>query len=172
MEFIKKNITLIIAISIPILMIIFVAASIYLPGIFIKPKFNFLYSNCDKYSYYNKYYYYVQNGKLTRTEMQKPKDEIYELFREPKLYIYDVIKNESKEISFEEAQNLNLDSNIKSPDGFEIVYGTQGYGFFPFFFWPERDYNTLYLKGHNVNKKLNIQFNKPCHSFDFIGWIR
>ena len=43
MEIIKKNITLILGISIPILMILFVAGSIYLPGLFIKPHFNFLY---------------------------------------------------------------------------------------------------------------------------------
>jgi hypothetical protein len=152
MEFIKKNINLFIAISIPILMILFVAASIYLPGIFIKPKFNFLYS-CDNY-YYDQYYY-VQNEKIIKNETQKSKKEV-------KLYIYDVIKNINKEISFEEAQNLNLDPNIKSPDGFEIVYGTKGNGLLPFFFWSEKDYTTLYLTGRNVSKKLNLQLNESC----------
>ena len=38
----KKHIPLIIGISIPILMILFVAGSIYLPGLFIKPGYNFL----------------------------------------------------------------------------------------------------------------------------------
>jgi len=178
MEFVKKNITLLVGMSIPILMILFVAGSIYLPGLFIQPKFNFLYvSGAD--SYYSKYQYSVQNGKLVRSEIQRLENQIYQPPREVKLYIYDVAKNESKEISFEEAQNLNLDSSIISPDGFEIVYGSRGEGFFPFFFLSERDYNTLYLKGHNVSKKLNLQLSGSYYNyynyydnFRFIGWIK
>lgn len=47
MTMIKKNITLVIGISIPILMILFVAGSIYFPRLFIKPHFNFLYVSGD-----------------------------------------------------------------------------------------------------------------------------
>jgi hypothetical protein len=177
MEFIKKNITLIVGISIPILMILFVAGIIYLPGLFIQPKFNFLYVSGDSY-YYPKYQYSVQNGKLVRSEIQRPENQIYIPPREVKLYIYDVAKNESKEISFEEAQKLNLDPSPISPDGFEIVYGSHSEGsfFFPFFFWSERDYSTLYLKGHNVSKKLNPQLSGSYYNyydnFRFIGWIK
>jgi hypothetical protein len=173
MEFIKKNTTMIVGISIPILMILFVAGSIYLPELFVQPKFNFLYVIGDDYYYYNQYQYSVQNGKLVGSEIQRPENQIYQPPREVKLYIYDVAKNESKEISFEEAKNLNLDSNTKSPDGFEVVYGSRGEGFFPFFFWSERDDNTRYLKGHNVSKKLNLQLSGPYYTnFRFIGWIK
>jgi hypothetical protein len=173
MEFIKKNITLVVGISIPILMILFVAGSIYLPGLFIQPKFNFLYMSGYDYYYFNQYQYFVQNGKLVRSEIQRSENQIYQPPREVKLYVYDVAKNESKEISFEEAQNLNLDPSPISPDGFEIVYGSRSESFFPFFFWSERDYNTLYLKGHNVSKKLNLQLSGSYYNnFRFIGWIK
>jgi hypothetical protein len=171
MEFIKKNITLVVGISIPILMTLFVAGSIYLPGLFIEPKFNFLYTS--GYEYYNQYQYSVQNGELVRNEIQRPEGQVYPSGGEVKLYIHDVAKNESHEVSFEEAQNLNLNSNIKSPDGFEIVYGSRGDGFFPFFFWSERDYDTRYLKGRNVSKKLNFELSGPFYyNFRFIGWIK
>lgn len=173
MEFLKKNITLVVGVSIPILMILFVAGSIYLPGLFVQPKFNFLYVSGNDYYYYNQYQYSVQNGKLVRSERQRPEGQTYPPEREVKLYIHDVAKNESREISFEEAQNLNLDSNTKSPDKFEVVYGSRGDGFFPFFFWSERDYNTQYLKGHNVSKKLNLQLSGSYYNnFRFIGWIK
>jgi len=42
-----------------------------------------------------------------------------------KLYIYDVAKDTAQEISLAEAQNLNLDSRNVSPDGFEIVNGSE-----------------------------------------------
>jgi len=41
-----------------------------------------------------------------------------------KLYIYDVAKDTAREISLAEAQNLNLDAHTISPDGFEIVNGS------------------------------------------------
>ena len=83
-------------------------------------------------------------------------------------------KNEAKEISFADAQNLDLDSNVKSPDDFEVVYGSRGDGFFPFFWGGGTDYNARYLKGHNVSKKLNLQLNGGSYynNFRFIGWIK
>lgn len=174
---IKKNITLVIGISIPILMILFVAGSIYLPGLFIKPHFNFLYaSGDDSYYYYkNGYQYSVQNDKLIKNEIKQLENQNYNPPRvESKLYLYDVVKNESKEISFADAQNLTLNSSTKSPDDFEVVYGSRGDGFFPFFLGGETDYNARYLKGHNVNKKLNLQLNGGSYynNFRFIGWIK
>lgn len=174
METIKKNITLVIGITIPILMILFVAGSIYLPGLFIKPHFNFLYVSGDDYYYYNQQQYSVQNGKLVKNEIKQLENQNYNPPRnEPKLYIYDVTKNEAKEISFVDGQNLNLDSRAKSPDDFEVVYGSRGDGFFPFFWGGGTDYNTRYLKGHNISKKLNLQLNgSSYYNFRFLGWIK
>ena len=175
MEMIRKNITLVLGISIPILMILLVAGSIYLPGLFIKPHFNFLYVSGDDYYYYNQRQYSVQNGKLVKNEIKQPENQNYNPPQdESKLHLYDVTKNESREISFAEAQNLNLDSNTKSPDDFEIVYGSRGDGFFPFFWVGETDYNTRYLKGHSVSKRLNLQLNGSSYyyNFRFLGWIK
>lgn len=177
MEMIKKNITLVIGISIPILMILFVAGSIYLPGLFVKPHFNFLYvSGDDYYNNYNNWQQYsVQNDRLVKNEIKQPKDANNNPPRgESKLYLYDVTKNESKEIAFADTQGLNLDPNIKSPDDFEVVYGSRGEDFFPFFWSGGIDYNARYLKGHNVSKKLNLQLNgnQYYYSFRFLGWIK
>ncbi len=172
MEIIKKNITLVLGISIPILMILFVAGSIYLPGIFIKPKYDFLYLSGDDYYYGGQNMYSVQNDRLVKNIWEIGKNDA-RYSQEPKLFIHDIAKNESREISFEEAQKLNLDSNIKSPDGFEVVYGSKGDGIFPFFFYSSTDYNTRYLKGHNVSKKLNIQLSGSySYNFRFLGWIK
>lgn len=90
MQFIKKHITLVVGISIPILMILFVAASIYLPGLFIQPKFNFLYA-CDHYYYGDHDQYSVRNGKLVKTERHTPKGQTPPLEQEITLYyVYDV----------------------------------------------------------------------------------
>lgn len=167
---IRRNITLIVGISIPILMILFVAGSIYLPGVFAKPKFNFLYITGD---YYSGSQYSVINGRLVENEIEYPPRKYGPPRAEVKLFVHDVAKNESKIISFEEAQMLNLDSSIKSPDGFEVISGGRGSGIF-FFFGVDRDYDSIYLKGHNMSKKLNVQMSGSYGygNFRFLGWIR
>src|SRR3989338_2533150 len=149
----QKNISLIIGLAIPFLMIVLVAASIYLPGLFApKPTVNFLYVTDD--DYYQGHAYVIENGKLTKREVTYPEHYTPGVTR---LFVHDVSINESKEVSFEDAQKLQLDPTVKSPDGWEVVYGSAGYGFFPLFFSGGRDYNSMYLKGHNASKKLKLQ---------------
>ena len=174
METIKKNISLVLGIAIPVLMIVFVAASIYLPRLFAQqPKVNFLYASGEDY-YSNVQQYSVQSDKVVKNEIPlRQKGDLNPPFAGPKLFVHDVAKNESKEISFEEAQRLNLDSGLKSPDGFEIVYGSRGDDFFPFS--SGMDYNTHYLKGHSISAKLNLQSSGQYYSnnnFRFLGWIK
>jgi hypothetical protein len=96
--------------------------------------------------------------------------------REARLFLYDVLKNTDREISFEEAQKIKLDANAKSPDGYEVVYGSSEYGFFPFFFSGGYDYNSMYLKGHNTSKKLELQSSSDTRYYyrsrRFLGWMR
>lgn len=174
MRFIKGNITFVLGISIPVAMILFISASVYLPGLFIKPKFNFLYS-IDNNSYYDgSHRYSVSNGKIIKNEIDLlQKRNFYAPNDETKLFLHNVAGNESTEISFADALKLNLDSNAKSPDGFEIVSGGGG-GFFPFFYSAGNDYNVKYLKSKSVGKKLNLQSGsrQNYYSFYFIGWIK
>jgi hypothetical protein len=163
---ITRNIPLIVGIAIPLLMIVFVALSIYLPTLFVKPKFDFLYAVGGFYGTQ----YSVKNGQLIETYSEYPK--YYTPQTETKLFFYDIKKNESQEISFEQAKKFQLDSNIESPDGFEVVYGRRGEGIFPFFFFSERDYQTVYIQGHNLSKKLNIRLSGAYYQrFQFLGWV-
>jgi hypothetical protein len=171
---IKKNFTLILGISIPIIMILLIAGSIYLPGLFVHPQYNFLYVSGDD-AYYGRQQYSVQNGRLVKSEFQPATNQIYQPpIIESKLYIYNVVENNAREVTFEGAQNLNLDSSNKSPDDFEVVYGSRSDSFFPLFFYSETDYSSRYLKGHNVSKKLNLQLNRSSYynNFRFLGWIK
>ena len=169
----KKDISLIIGIAIPILMIVLVAASIYLPSLFSPPpRFNFLYVTDD--GYYQGQQYVVERGTLVKQGVIYP--ERYTP-RAARLFVHDVVKNESKEISFEDAQRLHLDPSGKSPDGFEVVYGSREDGIFPLFFFTSTDYNTIYMKGHNASRKLDLP-SKTAEGyyynsrFRFLGWIK
>jgi hypothetical protein len=169
----KKNISLIFGIAIPILMILLVAVSIYLPALLAPaPRFNFLYVAGVDYN--QSHQYVVENGVLNK---YKYKDKDHSDNHPPgvgKLFVHDVSANESKEISFEDARKLKLDANAKSPDGYEVVCGGAE-GLFPFDY---SGYDEMYLKGHHTSKKLNLQYPAAGYSyyrgnrFYFLGWIR
>lgn len=167
--FAKKNLPLIIAFSLPVLMVIFVAASIYLPGIFMHPKYNFLYS-VGEWSSGMSTYTVVQH-KIMTIKQQNPSYP-YETPRTVQLYVHNVTTNESSAISFEDAEKLQLDPTTESPDGYKVEDGNQSSGLFPFF-WYDGNRSALYLTGHSGSKKLNLKTigssyeNRP----HFIGWI-
>ena len=171
---VKENISLIVGLSIPLLMILFIGLSIYLPGLFVQPRYNFLYASGGDYSSIKKYD--VKNEKLIEGDVKYP--EKYEgVKKEPKLFMHDILKNESREISFEEAQKLILDDHTKSPDGFEIVSGGYGGDIFSLFY-SHSNYGKQYIKGHNVSKELNIRMSNSSRdyyyyqNFEFIAWIK
>ena len=168
----KKNVSLIIGIAIPIFMIFLIAVSIYLPSLFAPaPQYNFLYVTEDSYGRGRQYG--VENGVLVKYEVKYPE---HYTPRAARLFIHDVSSNTDQEVSFEEAQKLKLDANVKSPDGYEVVYGSGEHGFFPFFFSGGYDYNTMYLKGHNTSKKLELQSANDERYYyrnrRFLGWVR
>jgi hypothetical protein len=181
----KKNLPLITAIAIPAALILFVAASIYIPGIFVKPQYNFLYATGSFYAAP----YKVTDGHLVTTTTStanasgtvKANNSIvvpvpgYLPADQPSFYIYDVATNQSRQVSPTDAAQLSLDTNEQSPDGFTVATGNAGGGIFPFFSVGS-DYGTRYLEGHNVSRKLNLSgtsSNYPySYNFTFIGWIQ
>ena len=174
----KKNLPLIFGVSIPILMILFVALSIYVPQMFVRPQYDFLYltgnNNCYIAPNSNIQVYSVQSGKLIRNilDQQLQACKVAQV-PELKIYLYSVANNKSQEVSFEDVQNLNLSDSAQSPDGFEIVNGnSSGGGFFPFFWGGSSDYDSHYIQGHNVSKKLNVQYSNGYYNeFTFLGWV-
>ena len=177
----KKSIPLITALAIPFLMIVLIAALIYLPGLNKKPQYNFVYASGDEsYSYgYNWRAYTVEGGRLTKQPLPQPNqsmpvpDPKYPVPQpiEPKLYFYDVQKNQAREISFEQAQSLNLDPANVSPDGYEVVQGN-GNGGGGFIFGGSGDYQHYFLRGHNRSKQLNLKQVGSYYNFRFLGWVK
>lgn len=178
----KKNLPLLLGLAIPVLMIIFVAASIYLPGVFVKPTHNFIYTTeLDTYTHPH---YQVDGTTLTLKCAEVPPytpDPSFKLTpctaeNAGKLFLEDVAANRSSEISYAEAQKLILDSNTQSSDGYQIVSGGSR-GVVPFIFeGGDTTGGGIYIKGHSVSKKLNIQSglrtdNYSSPGFLFLGWV-
>jgi len=167
MEEKKKNIPLIVALSIPVLMIVLVAMSIYLPAFFIKPKTNFIYTVGGDYCHQN--IYSVKNGKVIEDEIKKPEENIScRDYHEARLFYYDVARNASREITLDEATKFTVDGSLKSPDGFEIVSGSYS---FDIFFFSGSSYHDKFLKKGAYSRKLNMAAPTSYYDFKFLGWV-
>lgn len=170
-----KNIPLIIGVTLPVFMIIFTAAAIYIPGYFAKPPtVDFVYVTGDEY-YDCEWDYRVINGRLTR--IARPESVISKRNQtmpvcDPVFYVHDVSADKSKSMTFAEASGLQLDPGSMSPDGYEVVRGSGGEDF-PFFF-DGNNYDEVYLRGHSWSKKMNITYVSQQYyhyNFSFLGWV-
>lgn len=163
-----KNLPLIIGLAIPALMVIFIAIVVYIPPLFVKVNYNILYIYPNDYSCSQQFY--LNSGKL---DLRDNSNDYYKKYAQCdfKAFVYDVLKEESRQISIEEAKNLYVYSETKSPDGFEIVSGGyDGGGFFPFYYHSS-DYGSKYVQGHGISKKIKIQSIGNWNSSRIIGWV-
>jgi len=170
----KKNLPLYIALAVPVLMIILVAAFIYLPGIGKKPAHNFLYMTGNNvYDYaYNNIGYQVNGGHLVYNPPASPapNQPNYPASGDVHFYLYDVANNQAKEVTLAEAEGYNLDSSNTSSDGYTIQQGNGNSGDF-LFGGGGGDYTSWFIKGHNRAIKLNLKLTGAYYSnFRFLGW--
>ena len=167
----KENITLIIGLSIPVVMVLFIAGAIYLPSLFINvepPKFSFIYMTNNGRDGYT---YQVKENKLSREKI-KQKKNYYNSNQQPvRFFIHNIKTHKNKELSFEEASLVSINSNFESPDGFKIENGRRSYGFFPFY--SRGNYYTRYITKEGYAEKLKLHTNRRnyYYSFRFLGWL-
>ena len=167
----KQNISLVVALSIPALMVVLVAASIYLPALLAPaPRINFVYMTGD--DGYGEREYVVEHGLLVKHDIKHGEQYTPP---ETRFFLHDTPANTDKELSFDEAEKLKLDDAPRSSDGWEVVYGNMDSSIFPFFFGGMTDYNTMYLKGHHTSRKLNLRSPDDGRYYyrarRFLGWV-
>lgn len=168
----KQNISLIIGLSIPVAMILFIAIAINGPRWFntVEPaKFDFLYTTGQQNPYTT---YSVVSGRLRVQEHPVPEDAPATIQYPIHFFVHDVSENISREIQVEEAMQLNLDGSIRSPDGFTVETGRRS-GWFIFGYG--RDYRSRYLVNESFSEKLKLESNSGSYSyywnFRFLGWV-
>lgn len=188
-EFIKKNFAILLAFLLPVLLIIIVAISTYLPSLFISTDYNFIYTSCadgrDYYPYncnnYLQKRYSVADNKLVLNDVDLfqdlNKDGVAD-FKQgygARIFLHDTKKNESREITLAEAQALTLNNILTSPDGVTVSsnYSYNGGGFF--IFDGGRSTFGYYLTKGKGKSKLNLINTSDQYyyqnNFQFIGWV-
>lgn len=167
----KQHISLIIGLSIPVAMIIFIAIAINGPRWFntVEPaRYDFLYTTGQHTPYT---IYLVSEGRLTVKD--EPAPEGYAATTSPvHFFVHDVSENRSREIQLDDALEMILDGSIRSPDGFAVEPGRRS-GWFIFGY--RRDYNSRYLIKETFGEKLDLESSNGSYNyywnFQFLGWV-
>ncbi len=195
----KNNTKLIIGISLPVLVIIFVIGAVLLPKLFFNPKYDFIYSvdqycaNYDcRFPSINGYgawsAYKVESGRISKESklpvqrifdsnsnsyQEKPVEPVY-----PKLYRYIATTGSFNEISLEDAQRLVLTDSGSAPDGTVVVNESRGGSGFvgEILGGGGRDYG-LYMKNGSFSKKIIVQNGVSTDyyynsNFHLLGWVK
>ena len=162
----KNNLSLIFGLSIPLLMILFVGLSVYLPRLLAPPpQYDFLYYISDSFYATDspESRYIVKKGTIEFIDNNPSEnfEDISMIFR------HDVSENKSYEITYDEAKLLELIPSYESPDGYELV---NSWGNDIMYF--DMGYDELFIKGHGVNTEMDFYGTNIYYSqLNFLAWI-
>jgi hypothetical protein len=163
----KKNLPLIIAFSLPILMVILVIGLVYVPTATYKSNYNFIYATGA--DYYWPSHYEIKNNQLVKNS-ESP--HLHVVHNNEQLYLYNVTTEQVSPIDYNKAQKLRLDPKPISPDGFQITHATGDHSFFSLFFFSSPSYNARFLQKNHFSRRLNLKLNGQFYNnFQFIGWV-
>jgi len=186
-EFFKKNFVLILAFTLPIVLIAILALYTYLPSLAVSTDYNFVYSVCTDGTYFyqcNQYLqqrYSVVNNKLVVNDIDPAQDSDNDGVPDvnenhtTRLFLHNTAKNESREITLTQAQALNLEGLLTSPDGVTVSGHYDRGSEFVFLFDRNSSYYGYYLTKGNKRSKLNLVHHDDRYyyrnNFHFIGWV-
>jgi hypothetical protein len=188
MNYIKKNIIVLIAFALPLLLVAGIAITTYLPGAFLSTEYNFVYATCDDGHGYYPYNclnylssrYAVVNGVLTEKivnpEQDSDNDKIPDIQEGymVRFFLHDTKANVGREIPLEEVQKLSFSSLITSPDGVSVSSGYDQNPEFLFIFNSGSQHGYYLTKGQKRRKLDLVNANDRYYydySFKFIGWV-
>jgi len=187
-EFIKKNFIVLLAFLLPVILIVVVALSAYIPSFLLKTDYNFIYTSCSDGINRNLYscnnylnqLYSVENNKLAVNEINPKQDsdgdgvlDIDENYN-ARIFLHDTKKNESREVALEEAQGMMLNGLLTSPDGVTVSSDWDRGGDFFFIFDGGSSYGYYLTKGRSKSKLHLINADDRYYyrdNFQFIGWV-
>lgn len=173
----KKNLAIIAATVIPVIMILSLMSYIYIPKLFLGQSKNiqFIYLSPDD-NRESLRYQVVDNALVKKSSTHS--DSYRKLLarksiEKPQLYIYNSETNSSKKIKSNKAKQLLLSSKSISPNGFSLSCSIQKPNIIELALGPVTNCNQgRFLVGPGVTKKMNLTLKEiGADSFRFIAWV-
>jgi len=184
----KRAILLAVAFALPLLFIMVIFITTFIPATRLSTDYDFVYTTCSKNrnpgSYYCNNYlqnlYDVVDGRVRERELSADLDSDNDGVLDSnenystRLFLHDTALNVSEEISLIEAQRLQLSDEIVSPDGVAVERDySSGGSFFPFVRVSSRF--GWYLSRGSARQKLEIigdsERNYYRDDLMFLGWV-
>lgn len=192
-NFIKENLVLIMGLALPLLlMIVFMASTMFPLGPNNPPKYSMVFSSQDYYSGNNNsplsVNFVVKEGILKAQFTRNPANSYYGW---RKLYLFDAETKKVRDLSFglpadvdaikttredlvEATKDMKLDTNLQAPDGYELSYdGYSRSGLFNDIFWNGGSRETRLRNGNSSIKLMGSDTNMNFYygNVQFIGWV-
>jgi hypothetical protein len=160
----KKNLPLIVALTLPLLVTLGVVFYVQFSKNSIQPQYDLLYAvnNNDYSNYSNDYYYIVVNNKLQQTETRTrnlPNQVETPLpdSEKPLLYLFDFETETNRSITFEEAIGKGLvKTGNTSPEGYAIQYSYGDYNFIADIVGTNRSNRGWIITDNSVKKFIEL----------------
>lgn len=192
-ETLQRNLPVILAVSLPVLLVLFVALLAFIPNLGPKPQYDFLYTKVEtRWQYvmnqgcevYASYYTIEQNQLIAKPfdvsvfdskNTVEPCSGYSTVIKKeaPKLFLYRVKDEKSEEISLDNAQKLVLKGYPSSPDGFTVQKRMiNNSGILDIF--GGRNEGGVYASKKNSYIKLNFPEQENSYyvrDFNFISWV-
>lgn len=175
----EHNWPLYIGVALPIVFILIILGVLYMPSLFLKPQYDFLYVTGSRYA---PTYTVTAEGALIEVDTANSNYPMYaenNPYERQRLYVYDVSEERSQEISYADAVTFVLNRSIESSDGFVVEHDRHyGGGLFAELAGggSRTDYQLILRKG-SVSKRMN----EPAlygsanfyydRNFTFLAWI-
>ena len=156
----------------PLVMSAVVANLVYLPALFQKPTYDFIYSICDGgpngycYGYGKSFSFDTQNGHIIQNSPDTPYNNGYEVPGVFKLYYYSVASKSSHEVTLAEANTFRMQNGASAPDGYRLERDTDQNIFFA-------DYNTPhnYALYKGASKQKTDISGSAYPEPEILGWV-
>jgi len=180
---INQHKSIIIAFSIPLLLIVGIVVFAYLPTSFVSTDYGFVYAFCQNDSYREptgkilpdcasvlKKRFTVTDGKVHINEVADTDLSYYDIH----LFSFDSQTKKNREVAVADIASLSINNSLISPDGVSVQYQNgSGANFFPFVMYENRD--GYYFVDGDKREKISL-FNDESryyygNEFLFLGWI-
>ncbi|HEX8763472.1 MAG TPA: hypothetical protein VF733_07010 [Candidatus Saccharimonadales bacterium] len=156
---------LILLFAIPVGIAVFAAIVVYVPRMFAKPTYDFIYSVCTSYDYCDNDFGVDSAGYVTALRSSRGGPGSTSTLR-----LYNTRDNSSRSLTLEEAKQYQLNTSSKSPDGYSLAKEDSDSGFL---FWGSYK-SGWYLKNGAKKKKVELVTSDSYYLRDinFLGWIK
>lgn len=174
----KKNLPIIIGISLPIIVVIVILIFASLPNMSIKPEHDFIFSaKEDRYNTLYENSYEIDGSKIVLSSNNLDTDtgnfSNKKIVEAPTLYMYSPVDEYLKEITLEEAERFLLDNGPMSPDGYSVDFSYRSnYNLAnEIFGGSNRNYGAFIVKGDRAKGYYLPGLSAYSYEKQFIGWI-